>query len=230
MTWSIPCPGSDRGRCPRVPGRDLPSHTPNGKVGNNAKMIRQVAVLMEVADDAEGVGGQVLAQRDVVEVLRPWKPRPAVAIDRFGPRADWSAARRRSGVELRCPIRWLKSPTTTRRALEARFSNPARPAGYSSWSSRIFRFERGPTRERDQGMQTPMTVTSPTPVRVTPETNRPGGSDAWPNHPRPPRALWTTAGPSVCPPAPFGRVAPSCPGRRWSGHPEAGPNVPCRSR
>ena len=60
-------------------------------------------------------------------VRRPWKPRPAVAIDRFGPRADWSAARRRSGVELRCPIRWLKSPTTTRRALGARFSNPARP-------------------------------------------------------------------------------------------------------
>ena len=29
-------------------------------------------------------------------------------------------------------------------------------------------------------MQTPMTVTSPTPVWVTPDTNRPGGSDTWP--------------------------------------------------
>ena len=29
-------------------------------------------------------------------------------------------------------------------------------------------------------MQTPITVTSPTLVWVTPDTNRPGGSDAWP--------------------------------------------------
>ena len=44
----------------------LPSRTPNGKVGKNAEMVRQVAVLMDVADDAEGLGGQVLAKRDVV--------------------------------------------------------------------------------------------------------------------------------------------------------------------
>ena len=91
-------------------------------------------------------------------------------MDRFGPRADWSAARRRNGVALRCPIRWLKSPTTTRRALEVRFSNPARPSRYSSWSCHVFRSQGGPTRERDQGMQTPMTVTSPTLVWL------PGGS------------------------------------------------------
>ena len=30
-------------------------------------MVRQIAVLVDVADDAEGVGGQVLAQRDVVD-------------------------------------------------------------------------------------------------------------------------------------------------------------------
>ena len=150
-------------------------------------------------------------------VRRPWKPRPAVAINRFGVRVDWRAARRRNGVGLRCPIRWLKSPTITRRVLRARFSNPARPSRYSSWSCHVFRFERGPTRERDQGMQTPMTVTSPMPVRVTPDTNRPGGSDACQYHPRSARALWTTAGPSVCPPVPFGMVARSWPGRRWSG-------------
>ena len=67
--------------------------------------------------------------------------------------------------------------------------------------------------------QTPMIVTSPTSVWVMPDTNRPGGSAAWPNHPRPSRAPWTTAGPSVCPPVPSGRVASSWPGRRWSGHP-----------
>ena len=71
MTWNIPCPGSDRGRGPRVPGRDLPSHTPNGKVGNHAEMVRQVAVLVDVSDDAEGLGGQVLAQRDVVDGSPP---------------------------------------------------------------------------------------------------------------------------------------------------------------
>ena len=64
-----------------------------------------------------------------------------------------------------------------------------------------------------------MIVTSPTSVWVMPDTNRPGGSAAWPNHPRPSRAPWTTAGPSVCPPVPSGRVASSWPGRRWSGFP-----------
>ena len=49
----------------------LPSRTPNGKVGKNAEMVRQVAVLMDVADDAEGVGGQVLAKRDVVDGSPP---------------------------------------------------------------------------------------------------------------------------------------------------------------
>ena len=36
-------------------------------------MVRQVAVLVEVADDAEGVGGQVFAQRDVVDGSSPLK-------------------------------------------------------------------------------------------------------------------------------------------------------------
>ena len=143
-----------------------------------------------------------------------------VAVGRFGPRVDWRAARRRSGVELRCPIRWLKSPTTTRRAPGARFSNLARPARYSSWSCHILWFQGvDPPASGIRDKQTPMIVTSPTSVWVMPDTNRPGGSAAWPNHPRPPRALWTTAGPSVCPPVPSGRVASSWPGRRWSGHP-----------
>ena len=61
-------------------------------------------------------------------VLRPWKPRPAVAIDRFGPRADWSAARRRSGVALRCPIRWLKISHHD----EARSGSPFQQSGQAS--------------------------------------------------------------------------------------------------
>ena len=114
-------------------------------------------------------------------VRRPWKPRPAVAINRFGPRADWSAARRRSAVALRCPIRWLKSPTMTRRSLWEPVSaigqgQPDTPRGLATFSgSRV-----DPLANVDQGMQTPITVTSPTPVWVTPETNRPGGSDSWP--------------------------------------------------
>ena len=36
-------------------------------------MVRQIAVLVEVADDAEGVGGQVLAKRDVVDGSPPLK-------------------------------------------------------------------------------------------------------------------------------------------------------------
>ena len=36
-------------------------------------MVRQVAVLVEVADDAEGVGGQVFAKRDVVDGSAPLK-------------------------------------------------------------------------------------------------------------------------------------------------------------
>ena len=36
-------------------------------------MVRQIAVLMDVADDAEGLGGEVLAQRDVVDGSPPLK-------------------------------------------------------------------------------------------------------------------------------------------------------------
>ena len=36
-------------------------------------MVRQVAVLMDVADDAEGLGNQVFAQRDVVDGSSPLK-------------------------------------------------------------------------------------------------------------------------------------------------------------
>ena len=44
-----------------------PSQFADGKVGNHAEMVRQIAVLVDVADDAEGLGGQVIAQRDVVD-------------------------------------------------------------------------------------------------------------------------------------------------------------------
>ena len=44
----------------------FPSHTPDGKAGDNAEMVGQIAALMEVADDAEGLRGQVPDQCDVV--------------------------------------------------------------------------------------------------------------------------------------------------------------------
>ena len=36
-------------------------------------MVRQIAVLVDVADDAEGLGGHVLAKRDVVDGSPPLK-------------------------------------------------------------------------------------------------------------------------------------------------------------
>ena len=43
-----------------------PSQFADGKVGNHAEMVRQVAVLVDVADDAQRCGSLVPAQRDVV--------------------------------------------------------------------------------------------------------------------------------------------------------------------
>ena len=76
---------------------------------------------MDVADDAEGVGGEVLAQRDVVDGSPPLEAQ-ARGGDRQV-RAEGGLERRpkASGVELRCPIRWLKSPTTTRRVAGSPF-------------------------------------------------------------------------------------------------------------
>ena len=80
-------------------------------------------------------------------------------------------------------MRWLKSPTTTRRFADSRLRTSARPARYCSWSShRILRsrLRLASVRDPNQGIQTPITVTSPTDVRVTPDTNRPVGIESFP--------------------------------------------------
>lgn len=43
----------------------------DGKVGEDAKMVRQIAILMNVADNAEGFRGQISAQRDVIDGSPP---------------------------------------------------------------------------------------------------------------------------------------------------------------
>ena len=37
------------------------------KAGNNTEVVRQIAVLMDIADYAQGLGGQISAQRNVVK-------------------------------------------------------------------------------------------------------------------------------------------------------------------
>ena len=74
-------------------------------------MVRQIAVLVNATDNTQGLRGQISPQRDVVDGSPSPEAQACGDIDRFGPGADWSASRRRIGVELRCPVRWLKSPT-----------------------------------------------------------------------------------------------------------------------
>ena len=63
------------------------------------------------------------------------------------------------------------------------FSSSDRQSRYCAWSSHYIFFSdprRVSVRDPNQGMQIPTTVTSPTEVRVTPYTNRPGGMDLCP--------------------------------------------------
>ena len=116
-------------------------------------------------------------------VRRPWKASAAVAMVMRGEKALWSAERRLLGSPLPVLILWLKSPTTMSRFEYDRWRTRAKADRYCLWSSHgVLRSNLRPVsvRESFQGIQTPITVTSPTGVCVTPDTNRPGGSDSLP--------------------------------------------------
>ena len=148
-------------------------------------MVRQVAILMDVADDAEGLGNQVFAQRDVVHGSSPLK---AQAYGGDGQVRAEGGLERCTEAERRCtalpdPLLPPRRGALREPVSAIRQGQPDTPRGPpASCGSSM-----DPPASGIRDKQMPMIVTSPTSVWVMPDTNCPGGSAAWPNHPRPSR-------------------------------------------
>ena len=183
---------------------------------------------MDVADDAEGLGNQVFAQRDVVHGSSPLK---AQAYGGDGQVRAEGGLERCTEAERRCtalpdPLLPPRRGALREPVSAIRQGQPDTPRGPPASSGSSAYSPASGSRDK----QTPMIVTSPTSIWVMPDTNCPGGSAAWPNHPRPSKAPWTTAGPSVCPPVPSRQDCPQLAWAQMEWPSRAASNARCPSR